>query len=279
MKKIHIVWITILLVLSVFFAAAAQDDAVSEEFKGVWVCVRAEIRMMRVDSGYRCIIIWPAGYAEHDSWDYTLRYDPEDGSLVDEGTGVKSTTIFDENGEEASYSEEYTDGAARFRINDAGMLVWEDLKEDAGREMKFEKTDFTGLFPTREELVEDYFRVIGGYRQGTAGSSLAAAQAACKAYSFAFQHQLWNTDIPALRKAILDAWESMTDEEQQAFDANFIDEVRLVDSCLNDWEAMEGVFTDAGVSSMMGELLQDVGAQVSWSTLAANTLTMGNAEL
>ena len=153
------------------------------------------------------------------------------------------------------------------------------LKEDAGKEMEFEKAEFAGLFPSREEFIEDYFHVIGGYHQGTAGSSLAAAQAAYKAYSFAFRHQLWNTDIPDLRKAILEAWESMTDEERNAFDANFIDVVRLVDSCLNDWEAIEGIFADAGVPSGMGELLQDTEAQISWSTLVSHTLTMGNSDL
>jgi len=281
MKKNYIIWITILLVLSVFANAAAQDDTVSavpEEFKGVWVCGRAEIQMIREDSGYLGVITWPASYAEHVTWQYTLLYDPEAGCLSDSGTGVKSTTVFADDGEEESYTENYTDGAARFRISDTGMLLWEDLKEDAGKDMEFEKADFTGLFPTKEELVENYFHVIGGYHQGTAGASLAAAKAAYQAYGFAFEHQLWNADIPALRKAILEAWESMTDAEQKVFDANFIDEVRLIDSCLNDWEPMEGVFADAGVSSMMGELLKDTGARVSWATLVSHTLTLGNTE-
>ena len=78
---------------------------------------------------------------------------------------------------------------------------------------------------------------------------------------------------------MLAAWESMSDEEWSAFDANFIDTLRLIDRCLDDWEVQKGLFADAGVDdSRMEALLKDPAAQVSWSVLAANTLTMGNSD-
>ena len=90
---------------------------------------------------------------------------------------------------------------------------------------------------------------------------------------------IWNEDVPTLRKNMLAAWESLTDEERSAFDSNFLDVVRLIDRCLDDWEVNKGVFTDAGVQAdRLEELLKDKAAQVSWSDLVAHTLTMGNSD-
>ena len=281
-KKTFMILITVWLILCAAAAVNAQNDpdiAVPDDFRGVWVCGRAEIELIRKDSGYIGLIHWASSYAEHTAWQYELSYDPDNASLTDPGKGIKSTTVFSENGEESSYTEEYTNGSARFSLTPDGALIWEDLTEDAGNGMEFEKVEFTGIQPGQEDLIQDYFHVIGGYHPGTAGSSLAKAQAAFKVYDFAQAHRLWNADIPSLRSDMLAAWESMSDEERSAFDTNFIDILRLIDRCLDDWEVQKGLFADAGVDdSRMEALLKDPAAQVSWSVLAANTLTMGNSD-
>ena len=261
------------------FAQENVSAAVPNDYEGVWFCGRAEIRMIRANMGYEAVITWPASYAEHHAWEYSLLYDAASDSLVDEGTGVKSVTIFDESGSEASYTEDYTDGTAHFRFNGSGKLIWEDAKEDAGKDMEFEKANFDTIFPTQEDFAEHYFKMIGGYPKGVSGASLRQAQAAYNAYMFAWEHMIWNEDVPTLRKNMLAAWESLTDEERSAFDSNFLDVVRLIDRCLDDWEVNKGVFTDAGVQAdRLEELLKDKAAQVSWSDLVAHTLTMGNSD-
>lgn len=278
-KKFFSVLIAMLFVFSAVCGAFAQDVSVPEEYRGVWVCGRAELRMIRADSGYIALIHWASSYAEHSSWVYTLTYDPANDCLTDAGTGVRGTTLFSDDGTESTYTEEYKDGTASFRLNDTGKLLWEDAAEDAGRDMEFEKVDFVGIYPTQEDFADGYFRVIGGYHPGTAGSSLGQAQAAYKAYLFAMTHQVWNADIPTLRADMLAAWEGLTDQERADFDANFISVVRLISDCMDNWDAHKGVFADAGVDAdRMGELLKDIEAREAWSTLVSHTLTMGNLD-
>ena len=277
-KTLTLIFVFVMIALSAV-SAFAQDITVPETFEGVWVCGRAEIRMIRADMGYKAVITWASSYAENNAWEYTLLYDAQTDSIIDEGTGVMSTTVFDENGNETSYTENYTDGTARFRLNEAGKLLWEDAKEDAGKGMEFEKVAFDNVFPTQEDFAGHYFRMIGAVPRGIAGASLRQAKAAYDAYTFAWQHMIWNEDVPTLRSDMLSAWESLSDEERSAFDRNFIDIVRLIDRCLDDWEAYQGPFVDAGVPvDIMGEMLKDTAAQVSWADLVGHTLTMGNSD-
>lgn len=282
-KKVLSLLTALVFVLSAFCGAFAQentDTPVPENYRGVWVCERAEIRMIRADMGYKALIHWGASFNESVNWEYTLRYDAAEDCLADAGTGVKTTLVFNNDGTEASSTEAYNNGTARFRLTDGGKLLWEDAVEDAGKDMEFERVDYEGFsFPTQQDLVDGYFHVIGGYHAGTAGSSLAEAKAAYQVFDFAQAHQIWNEDVPTLRADLLAAWESMSDEERSAFDANFISVVRLIDRCLDDWDAIKGQFGDAGVDvDRMGALLKRTDDQVSWSTLVAHTLTMGNSE-
>ncbi len=271
-----------IVILSAAMAVCAQDNAgpaVPDEYKGAWAGGRAVIDLIRKDSGYIGMIRWGGGYDTQAEWKYTLSYDAGNNCLTDNGTGTKSTVKYGDNGVEISRTAEYMDGTARFSINDEGKLIWEDGKEDAGHDMQFEKMDYSGFMPTQEEFVNDFFHVIGGYGPGTAGSSLAAAKAAYKAYDFAQSHRLWSADIPTLRSIMLEAWESLTDKERSAFDTNFISIVTQIKDCMADWDANQGVFSDAGVpADRMGILLKDPEAVASWDALSSNTLTMGNSD-
>ena len=132
--------------------------------------------------------------------------------------------------------------------------------------------------PTPDELTNDYFLVIAGIEQGTAGASLKQAEAVAQVASFAIGHSLYNTDIPALRENLLTAWEGLSDETRAAFDANFIPAVELVSACCDDFDANRGAFDDAGVAETMEMLVYDPLNRLAWDNLVANTLTMGNSD-
>ncbi|MBQ7523164.1 MAG: hypothetical protein IJT07_01410 [Oscillospiraceae bacterium] len=255
-------------------ATTDETSEVGAAFVGTWVCDRATLEIAKEGEAFNCHIHWGSSYAEAAEWDYTCTYDEAANALV--GTGTRKTVVYADNGDVASSVEEYADGAVQFTLLENGNLVWQDAKEDAGKDMQFERVSFVGEVPTQEAFVNDYFHVIGGFLQGTSGSSLAMAQAACEAFRFAVINRMDIVDVPTLRDTMLAAWESMTDEERAAFDANFIDVVQLVDACLADWEGARGTFEDAGVAEDMAALLADPTAQEAWKTLVAHTLTMGN---
>lgn len=119
--------------------SAAAEDA--EQFPGRWVCGRAMIEITETDGEmpYNVLITWSNTAAEHAEWVYDCYYDGE--ALVSNETGTKTTIVFNEKGEVTSSDEEFNDGAVRLTVNENGMLVWEDFKEDAGKDMEFEKAD------------------------------------------------------------------------------------------------------------------------------------------
>ena len=138
--------------------------------------------------------------------------------------------------------------------------------------------EYESFVPGPEAFADFYYRMVAGVPQGTAGASLAEAQAACDVLGFACGNELWLADEDTLRSNMLEAWEGLTEDEQAAFDVNFIGVNELLSSCFEDWESNRGCFEDAGVADMMAELLENETAQWSWDTLSANTLTLGNSE-
>ena len=269
---------TVLVLLIAAAAVSAADVTGPESYRGVWESENASMKIIWENADFHCIITWPDNGDEAMSWEYTAAYDPETGKLNDEGSGICSHILLGTESAAESTQTIYTDGAANFSIDNDGCLIWKDLKEDAGNGQKFVQTDMSLMLPTPEKLVSGYFNVIGRLQPGTAGASLKQAAAAYNAYKFAAENDIWAADIPALREAILTAWESMSAEDQKAFDSSFISILRLVNDCRTDWEKNSGVFRDAGVADEMEVLLQSITARVSWSTLTANTLTMGNTD-
>lgn len=141
-----------------------------------------------------------------------------------------------------------------------------------------EEEEAMAFVPDADIFADFYFRVIGGVEAGTAGSQLAQAQSACDVLGFAAGNELWTADTDTLRANMLEAWNSLTDEERADFDANFQELDALLKGCFEDWEANRGTFDDAGVVEMVEELLSDETARQSWDVLSANTWTLGNAD-
>ena len=64
--------------------------------------------------------------------------------------------MFDENDEDLSKEEIYTDGTARFTLEtEEDKLTWEDGKEDAAKGMKFERGEIEELTVEVDEEVEE----------------------------------------------------------------------------------------------------------------------------
>lgn len=121
--------------------------------------------------------------------------------------------------------------------------------------------------PSAEDCAELYYRVVGRFHPGTAGSSLARALSACEAYRFAAANKLGDAD-PALLQAVLrEAWKTLNEEEQGYFDENIESVCGLIDACLNSWDENRPLFEDAGAASDMEALLADPAAQASWEAL------------
>ena len=97
--------------------------------------------------------------------------------------------------------------------------------------------------------------MVAGYLKGTAGDSLSEAQSACDVLAFATGNELWQADMETLRANLLEAWESLTDEERANFDANFPDVNELLSGCFENWEGSRSRFEDAGVLDTMEDLL------------------------
>lgn len=144
-----------------------------------------------------------------------------------------------------------------------------------------EQTDETEIeiaVPSAEDFAASYFRAVAGIEQGAAGASLTAAETACGVLTFAAENELWLADEDTLRENMLEAWNSLTDDEQAGFESVFQDLSKLLNSCFEDWEANRGSFADAGAADTMEELMEDGSVQWSWEALRDATWTLGSSE-
>ena len=122
--------------------ALANEEA--QAFAGRWGAGRCTIDVItQPDGTFHVHIAWANSAAEETQWDYGCAYDDARKRLVTYVPGVKATVTYAENGETSDWRSEYKDGDATFAIDDADMLIWNDLKEDAGKDMRFER----GILP------------------------------------------------------------------------------------------------------------------------------------
>ena len=56
-------------------------------------------------------------------------------------TGIHTDNVYGEDGEIVSSTVIYDDGEATFTLDEEGHLLWHDAKEDAGKDMLFEKVE------------------------------------------------------------------------------------------------------------------------------------------
>ena len=201
--------------------------------------------MLRKPAGYEAFLADFTELKDLETDDYTVNLDPDDDAIAE---------FMGERNGKFSY-----------------MLV-RFGSEEYGEE------DYIVYVPDAGAFADFYFRAVAGIPQGVAGASLSQAQCACDVLAFAAGNELWLADEDTLRANMLEAWESLTDDERASFDANFPELNELLNSCFEDWDANRGPFEDAGVADIMEELFEGGTAQWSWDTLSANTWTLGNSE-
>ena len=108
-------------------------------YVGEWNDERVSILIEETMEDYHVVISGSGGAYSGAYWAYTCDYDAETDSLVSNGeVATKVEYTYSEDGED--YNEEliYEDGEAVFSLNDEGLLVWDDKKENAGEGRTFE---------------------------------------------------------------------------------------------------------------------------------------------
>jgi len=143
MKKL----ISLLLVLCLSIAAAAvfaeestgnyvADHPEAAPYESVWVAEDGDWRIESFgeDDGVRLMIVHKLGDNKEDIWEYAAAMG-QDGTL----TTVPFRQHYQKDTATDEYTDYYEDGDAVFTINEEGKLIWKDLKEDAGKDLAFDK--------------------------------------------------------------------------------------------------------------------------------------------
>lgn len=259
---------------------------VTERFVGIWydhTSGRASMTILLSETPeqtddevrYDVTIRWGSSAWEESVWTMTAGYDKDADALV-YTDGSHMDRRYRDNGEIEKEDVAWTDAEGSLRLEN-GLILWTDSHEEWAEELRFERYRSPDVSP--EEFADRYFRAAI-VEQGTAGSSLKQATAACAVLTFARDGSFWNCDIPTMRENMLAAWESLSQQERDAFDESFFggELWQLINSAVEDYDSVRDMFRDAGVDDEMSALLAVEDTILSWQTLLPHTFTMGNSE-
>ena len=249
-------------------ADAVQTDP-AQAYTGVWVSDRISLFLDKQGSSCFAVVYWPSSAAEITYWSYREAvYDSIAQELNTAEIGEKCNLVYGEDGRVKSFEREYSDGAASFKLNEEGKLVWTDYKVTPGlNTITFEKTAVERQIPAAEDFAEKYFRPVANAEQDT------IAKAAGATVRFAVQSQMWPSDTADLETSMRMGWESLTDYERSAFEARFMTTVGTVISCMTDWEALRDRYEADGSAQDLEMIAYDPMNQYSYRNLF--TLTCG----
>jgi len=151
LKKMFVLVLAFCISFMALMAAAeekygfyADENPEAAPYVSTWVAEDGywRIEAYDEDGGMKLRIVHVLGDNKEDIWEYSAALNPEKDALttVPFGLHYRQDTVTSEWVE--IY---YEDGDAVFTLNDAGMLLWSDLKEDAGKGLAFLKIgDFFG---------------------------------------------------------------------------------------------------------------------------------------
>ena len=107
-------------------------------YVSTWVAENGDWRIEVYDEygGIKLMVVHALGDSREDIWEYAAALNEEKDALVSVPTGLHYRQEIGTNDWEETY---YEDGDADFTINEAGQLLWNDLKEKAGDGLKFDK--------------------------------------------------------------------------------------------------------------------------------------------
>ncbi len=246
---------------------ADPEEVLAEDpFEGKWACGRASMEIAKLGEQYKAQVIWGSAADTATYWNYVLEYDEAEGCL--NGTGEMVGRVFQEDGSIES-EEHTTDQLVTIRLNDNGNIVWEDLIDNAGADMEFEYAAYQPEIPAVDVIADEYFRALN--------SDQTPASAALVVLRFADQNELWNAPGAEFRDQLLAAWESLSKDEQQAFDRVFMDAVSIADNAYADWSSVQTFIHEMGLEDEFLALRESPLAEKSYDRLKAYTLTMGNS--
>lgn len=283
MKKAVIMFIALALAVLALGVAAAEETPASR-FCGRWqdpVYGRATLRITPDLDAYAyarqlrfdAVIRWGSSASSEGVWTMSTRYDAASDALV--YTGGKLTYVtYAEGGGIASEAVQYDDAEGRFAWAN-GKLLWDDSREQRSVEFAFQP--LAKQAPDAEALRERLFEATADWAPGTAGSSLKLAGLCAGLMGLADEYTLWDADVPALRRNLLDAWSGLDETTRRRFDENLPEVETLMDMAMGDYESVAGQFDDAGVP-FMRYLAQDGECRMCWSALRYFVHGMGDEE-
>ncbi len=146
MKKLIALFLMLCLSVTAMAALAEEEDDIAfylddhpeaAVYVSTWVAEDGDwrVEVFAEDGGLKLMIVHRLGDNKEDVWEYGATMG-EDGKLTAVPLGLhyqQDTVTGDWN---TTY---YEDGDAEFVTNDEGKLVWNDLKEDAGKDLAFQK--------------------------------------------------------------------------------------------------------------------------------------------
>jgi len=219
------------------------------------------------EEGVDYLVLFPTTFKwKKSEWTMTAGYNEGTGCLeyVD---GVKT-----QNGKKV-----WSDASGTIRVDGKGKLTWSDSREADAEKLSLER-DWSPT-PDADTLVAKLFLPVAGLERGSAGAVMKAAQVIVQVVKFAGDAELWNADGEALQQAVNDAWNDLSDDEKARFDEAFADGVSdPADEAFEDYDAVKSVFSDAGVSKDMAELLKSPQVKLSWDMLSSAALNIGNID-
>ena len=106
-------------------------------YVNTWVAEDGDwrIEVFAEDGGLKPMIVHRLGDNKEDVWEYAMALNPEKTAL----TAVPFGLHYRQDTVSGDWDETYyEDGDAVFTLTEEGTLLWEDLKEDAGKGLEFE---------------------------------------------------------------------------------------------------------------------------------------------
>ena len=158
-----------------FYTDEAPEAAA---YCSTWVAEDGDWRMevYDEDGGLKLMIVHQLGDNKEDIWEYSAALNPAKDALttVPFGLHYRQDTV------SGSWDETYyEDGDAVFTLNDNGNLLWNDLKEDAGKGLEFMKIgNFFGGRWMKDDIEVIFYAWYDGqydirlYRRGENGEIL-----------------------------------------------------------------------------------------------------------
>ncbi len=254
-------------------ADAAQSEARPQEasaqlsdYYGCWEDENGKRASMTIaprekQGDVEVVIHWGASAREMNEWIMHGAFDEKSG-VLSYADGIKNRITWDDS--LTNRTETLSrDGSGTLTFAGGG-ISWADAKEADSAQCAFART--AAELPTPQELTEGYFKAIGG--------EASAETAACRALRFAYLIDALSQNSEDMRTELRFAWESLSEEEQEAFLANFSAALSLIDKAESNYADVREAFDAAGVGDEMKELVDSAYCRACWASLRADTLQM-----